>query len=749
MPFLAPYKGGMMSWSYSSRPLWQMSRAVNSLGRMALHRSSGMNAPLHGAMSLHVPKQIHLTIRSVAELRNYLLENLDRFDVISFDVFDTLLERRINPPDVVKERSSAFLSQLLHSFGLSLLDTDIFARRNAIASQLRRSAAAEGFDAEYKFVVLIEKLVADCAKTALSTDVQKQIVEKLIQHELELERQVLTPNAEMAGLFAELSRNNKRIILSSDMYLSAEQIRRLLCVNGLPAYDTPLYVSGDLKLCKGTGRLFRHWIESERVDPRRAIHIGDNEECDFLAARAVGLNAIHFVDSEARNGRENLQKLHRMAERNELSKGKYALALCEQFKKHRLKDDFFFSYGSRFLGPVFAVAMHRLVEQVREYGMNQLLFTAREGFIFKKIYERFAQSLIPHDERPETVYAYFSRHSTALASVQRFTSREVELGMRHKTLGGLDQVLSAYGLPQEPFASIAAEYGISLNDPIHRTEDPQLTKFLSDNRVQSAVAPLQRAAAAKLEAYLTQCGFWGRNRKVGMVDVGWEGTMQFNLLNAFGQRQDFPQLFGFYLGRRRGLNLLNYSPSFAEGLLYDYRNYSIDERMPLEFIEIFEEAARAPHGSVTGYRLADSNNTIRAILKQPGHTDRDIEIQNNPQLAVLQQGILDFAERYLEAVQWTGYRADQIKPYVLATATRFVCLPRKYEVQEIVKHLQHSEDFGVCNTYDLGMRKFNPLRLSDWQKVKRAFWRQGSLAQTNRALAWFATIGRISFFSSW
>ena len=71
----------------------------------------------------------------------------------------------------------------------------------------------------------------------------------------------------MAALFAELLRRNKRIILSSDMYLAADQIRSLLSANGLPVGDVPLYVSGDLKVCKGTGRLYRHWIESEGVDP--------------------------------------------------------------------------------------------------------------------------------------------------------------------------------------------------------------------------------------------------------------------------------------------------------------------------------------------------------------------------------------------------------------------------------------------------------------------------------------------------
>jgi len=690
-----------------------------------------------------------MVIRSPDRLRGFLLDNLDRFDVISFDVFDTLLERRIEPPDLVKEQSAAFLSKFLLAFDILHKSDDILARRKAIETRLRRLAVEQGFDAEFEFAVLAEELIADCTAATVSAAVKKEIVEAFVRQELQLEQQALMPKPEMAALFRELLRRNKRVILSSDMYLSAVQIRNLLSANGLPVHDVPLYVSGELKACKGTGRLFRRWIESQRVDPRRAIHVGDNVKCDFIAPLAVGLSAIHFSDSASQARREHLLKLHHAAASSDLAKGKYALALCDNFKSHPLNGDFFFRYGNQFLGPVFAVAMHRLVEQVRQYGIHQLLFAAREGFVFKNIYERFAQSLIPHAQRPNTVYAYFSRQSTALASVQRLSPREVQRGVRKMKGVGLAKVLSIHGLPQEPFATIAAEYGISLNDPIHGIDEPRLTKFLSDTRVQSAVAPLQRSAAAKLEAYLAQCGFWGRNRKVGLIDVGWEGSIQFNLINAFGQRQDFPQLFGFYLGRRRGPNLLDYSPSFAEGLLYDYRNYSIAERLPLEFLEIFEEAARAPHGTAMGYRLADSNDTVRPILKQPGQADRDFEIQNNPQLAVLQEGILDFAERYLEAIRWTGYSSRQIKPFVLATATRFVCLPRKNEVQTIIRHLNHAEEFSAGNSYELGLRKFNPLRLGDWKKVKRAFWRQGSLCQTSRALAWLATICRMTLFDSW
>jgi hypothetical protein len=194
---------------------------------------------------------------------------------------------------------------------------------------------------------------------------------------------------------------------------------------------------------------------------------------------------------------------------------------------------------------------------------------------------------------------------------------------------------------------------------------------------------------------------------------------------------------------------LNHSPSFAEGLFYDYRNYSFRERLPLEFLQIYEQSIRAPHGTTMGYRWDEGNDNVQPIFKQPGQPDRNCEILNNPYIAVIQQGIFDFAERYLEAIQWTGYSSEQIKPFVLATATRFVCLPRKDEAQMIMGLLKHSEDFGASTALELGAREFNPLRLGDWKKLKHTLWRQGTLTRSNRALAWLATACHLSFLSSW
>ena len=137
------------------------------------------------------PKQLRIVVRSSQRLREVILNNLERFDLISFDVFDTLLERRLEPPELVKEQSAAFLSKYLQSLGILLNRDEIVARRNTIETKLRRLAAEQGFDAECSLAELAEKLVAECAGATSSACLETQIAAEFVRHEIESERQAL------------------------------------------------------------------------------------------------------------------------------------------------------------------------------------------------------------------------------------------------------------------------------------------------------------------------------------------------------------------------------------------------------------------------------------------------------------------------------------------------------------------------------------------------------------------------------
>ena len=675
-------------------------------------------------------------IDSVQKIRQILLSKLNDFDLISFDIFDTLLIRCIHPPDLVKKPASSFLSNLLRNIGIEVSPDEVLSQRGYHEQKLRKQAQALGGDLECRFDLLIKELVIGFLGENSDSAIQHDLIEKTIQHELKLESRVLAPNHLMCDLYREIIQKGKRVILTSDMYLSTRQVEILLSQNGIYTENNACYVSSDIGLCKGSGRLYRYWLKQESVVPEKVIHIGDNAQSDFAAAIQEDMNAILYAEISEISRRSKLQALYTLAEKSEYWKGAYTLKVCELFKEEDLrKNDFFYKYGRNFLGPAYTVYIHKVIEKIREYKIEHILFIAREGFIFQKIYNILSTYFLEPELRPTKCYACLSRYSTGLASANYLTPRELQYGLYKLKQNGILSVLKTYGLPQEPFASIAAEYGIEdIAKPIPIYDywsNTSLLQFLGDPRVQSAVHKYHIIAKKKLDNYLTECKFWGKNKRVALIDIGWEGTIQDNLIHAFSQREDFPLLYGLYFGKIKGRNFLQYSPSISEGLIYDFRRRDIAEQSITNFLQIFEQGARAPHGSTRGYQSDEFNQYSQPIFRDDKSPDRQDEIRFNPTLAALQQGVMDFASRYVETHALTEYSASEIKPFVLANIARFINLPRQFEASKIINSMKHAEDFGSENSLSLGISNFQKLNLNQWiyliKNYHEVFWKQGTL----------------------
>jgi FMN phosphatase YigB (HAD superfamily) len=684
--------------------------------------------------------------KSVRQIRALLWKRLDSYDVFSFDVFDTLLHRRIHPPEAIKNLAAKHLVGLLKQQRVSSDADTVLHHRAEVEEGLRRATAQGGGDGECRLRDLIHALLQRY-KPDLEAGIGDDIASSAIEQEFQLELQVSYADAAMRQLVVDLLKLGKRVILCSDMYMSSEQIAFLLEENGYPVAQLPLYVSSDHNMCKGSGRLFRLWLQLEKVEPRRAIHIGDNPHSDYEVPWREGLDAIWYRDSREIRRQTWLAELASLAGRHDYWKGGYVLEACRLSRHAPPRPDFFYQYGRDFLGPLGAVFAHKVLERVQEYAIDHVMFIAREGFIYRKVYEILAPALLKEMRRPTTSYACLSRYNTAVASVRRFSPREIEIGATRKSpRRGLRSVLKSYGLPHEPFETIAREFGIEPQEVISQRQEARFGRFLTDPRVQKAAHEHRLVAAESLQRYLSQCGFFGNGRRVAIVDVGWNGSIQSNLICAFGEREDFPHLFGFYLGRAGGaFDQLRFTPSFEEGLLRDYRRRDVTERALMEFVEILENGARAPHGTTVGYARREENH-VSPVFKACGTPDREAEVNFNPKLAALQQGAVDFAEAYAETIAWTGYTSTQVKPYALMQAGRFLCLPRAEEARRILDDLNHSLDGGEDDVVDLGIADFSVFRRADWRAAYSCRWKQGVVVQASRALAWATSLAK---FLSW
>ena len=89
------------------------------------------------------------------------LERHNHYDVYSFDVFDTLLRRRIDPPELVKALAAEYLSTRLAQHEINISQVEILAQRKRCEELLLPEALSRGRDADY----CLDDVMAETLKT--------------------------------------------------------------------------------------------------------------------------------------------------------------------------------------------------------------------------------------------------------------------------------------------------------------------------------------------------------------------------------------------------------------------------------------------------------------------------------------------------------------------------------------------------------------------------------------------------------
>ena len=77
------------------------------------------------------------------------LERHSQYDVYSFDVFDTLLRRRIDPPELIKNLSAEYVSIYLAQHEIHISPDEILAQRKGCEERLLQEALSRGRDADF------------------------------------------------------------------------------------------------------------------------------------------------------------------------------------------------------------------------------------------------------------------------------------------------------------------------------------------------------------------------------------------------------------------------------------------------------------------------------------------------------------------------------------------------------------------------------------------------------------------------
>lgn len=672
-----------------------------------------------------------LIVRDWLQVRTWLAPRLGTVRMISLDIFDTVLGRYVGDPAEVQHAVCRAVSART-----GIAAETVWQARQQAEQTLRAEAVQAGFDHECCYSDMLSRWV-----DVLGVRADATLALFIRQTELDLEAATLHVKRDAQVFLDWVREQGIEIIAMSDMYLDGDMLCELLRRLGIVDYFTFVYVSADFKLGKYSGRLFEKMLQVKGLGAQQVVHIGDNPISDRRMACRTGIQGIWLYEKAELRRRERQTLSAQMAQRGGIWQGRHFFE-CVETRSHQqdsLKPrDFFFRYGRDVLGPAFSVFMHGLQERLQRKmaagkPVEKLLFVARDGFLFERLY-RTTGMTIPSE------YVYLSRRVITAAATAEGLSREQALvAFYNPKQQGLASVCKVYGLPEAALQPLATRHGfVDFSAPIHDWDDVRLHHFLQDQEVQAIIRATGQQHRALLQRYLEQVGFFDHQR-VALVDIGWNGTVQKFLKQAFGTRPDFPQLHGYYFAFVPKLYADFGENNTCEGIVHDSRRGNACERIPAEFEEIFEQGARSHEATTIAY--CEQAGQVVPVLKADTAPDRQAEILCNPLVAQMQQGILHHWEHFRAVQRLTGYGSQQLLPYVHGLLERAVVYPTTEEIHELTK-LVHTEDFGHDHVLALANQAvgwgdlLRPRRL--WRRLEVSAWRYALFEKIPTGMANFA-----------
>ncbi len=613
---------------------------------------------------------------------------------VSFDLFDTLLVRRIHDPDLVKLPVARYIAGLAAAKGIKLGWRKVQSTRDSIEQGHRATTGRKFADHEACYPLFMREVL----ETIFQGRYEESLLDKVTEYELALENSMLVPRQKLVTWLRELAAEGKRIFVISDMYLPASHLEKLVAHAGLLDLVEVVVSSADTFLAKASGLAYPMIVEKYAVKPENWLHIGDNPYSDGLRAGEAGLEAMIIHDPGEDQRKSITKRYYNYSDGKPFWRGRMLQQLMAPLEGENSPGSRLYTEGYNFLGPLIGIFVQRIAELCRKHDITKVFFLSREGWTFKRYWEKAVPLLFPENILPETEYLYVSRMALAGASCayQGLTRTNADIAFLPSGNRDFRDVCRIFSLDAEGFTDHLAAHGLAVDtclSPVHDGYDQENRKkfelLIEDDDFQAEVRRQTLDANLAMQRYFEEMGLFA-HKNVAIVDIGWLGTIQRFLFEAIAHRPDCPRCHGFLFGATRGIPYPENEKNMISGIMYDRNRFDLAASTLFYAQDVFEEACRAPHPTLNGYRLEGDGYKLEFRK-----TDDDIgraELSQDAYFAPLQQGIIDSAPRFGAAAALLGYSFDDWKPWINYLLVSKLAFPRAAEVANI-RNRHHLDDF--------------------------------------------------------
>ncbi|MEZ5184638.1 MAG: hypothetical protein R2720_02740 [Candidatus Nanopelagicales bacterium] len=587
-----------------------------------------------------------------------------RPELITVDLWDTLIVRR-RPADAAK-LATARRMVLIPAPGGRVTGIDAFeAMSIRVAVEARLAAADPG--QEYELTDVLVHTLQELWQT--STERVTGLAEQLAGAEVSDEIAWTQARDDVAALAGAPS-----MAIASDFYMRTGQLAQIVHAAAPQWRDVPVYVSVDRKCSKRLGGGLLDLIRRDyHVTPQEHLHIGDNVHSDVDVQVAAGGMAllVQRRDEFPAPGEFSASDLPgcSAALRRELTAFDHDHPTQDQ---HAL--------AGRAASPLAVAVVARGLEQAYRAGVDRVHYVSREGIFLAQVHELVEPLLRPPGAAAvSAVHLALSRRATFGASLEapfRFSLQRMWSMYASQSVRAM---LISIGVDPLDFGAAMKRAGLTPDEVLaDARKDRRVEAFLADPEVEARIHDHVERSRSLLRQYVTSRTTL--HEPFIVVDIGWRGTIQDNLVRALGIRSSI----GVYLGL---FPFLNAQPvgSVKIGVAFD-GNLGED----FEFSDppaVLERPWTPDVGSTVGFREEDG--TVVPILdKESGHVSAGI--------AAFQAGTLEVAALVARWMDGFGLTTQALRPE-MATWARQLWQNPLPGLADIWFGSDHDDSFGALN----------------------------------------------------
>ncbi len=467
-----------------------------------------------------------------------LKQAIDRAEVISFDIFDTLISRMTARPE-----------DIFRIVGLKTGIRGFAKKRERAQTECSRKAEQSGR--------------AHCTFDEIYTYMKKD--ENVKRAEIDTEREFMTAMPTAFAAYEYALSHGKRIIAISDMYFGKAWLLPLLESCGY-AEISEIYSSADIQKTKYRGDIYDYVRQKEG---KKILHIGDNLKDDIENACAHGFEAYHIPSGKTDEY---------LSLTLSISRGVSAVV-----KNGDIPHDLGASVG----GLLYCRLILGLRKIIDKYQPEKVFFLSRDGY---DLYGLMSDEL-------ECEYLLTSRRALLLCGIEKIDDDAKRI-LPPFTYGQTVGEILSYLDIDIPLESVK-KAGLDGFESLISTPD-DMERFKKIYEYSSDVF-LKKCAEERenFRKYIEKTGLL--TKKALIFDCGWNGSSQYLLdraLKTIGYKGENRFVYAGILPTRKSLRQLNGKK--YDTLLFD-KCGGVAYRRLRRSIVLLELFFGAPHASVWKY----------------------------------------------------------------------------------------------------------------------------------------------------